>query len=167
MKYQLTVGRTIKPANFESIKVECTQEFDTEDKPDLNKSYKLVEDFVLAKLEEAYIGHEVFMENLIKKAEKAEKARVNKENTTSQPPKKKTVTKPPQTTKPIWTNYSKQPCKPGEEGWAFANMVKDDILNILDYEHEQTGKAEWMKIGNMEYKLSGSKMQLVNRRPIE
>ena len=166
MKYLLTSGRTIKPADYESIKVEYTQEFDTEIQPDINESYKLVEDFVLKKLEAAYIGHEKFMEDLIKKAKQAENTR-RKKGITTPPQQKKVNVEPKQTQKNPWSNYKKQPCKPDEEGWAFAKLVPADLVVELDEAYEKTGRLEWTKIGDMEYKLSGTKLNLVNRRPIQ
>ena len=89
------------------------------------------------------------------------------------PQKKKTVTKPPQIQninngmpENPWTNYNRQPCKKGEEGWAKAENVPEDIVNILSREMDLTNRADWIQMGLMEYRLSGTNFRLVNRRPL-
>jgi len=78
--------------------------------------------------------------------------------------KKKTLGTPSQQGKNVppinpWTNYNKQPSKPGQEGWAFAKFLPEELIVKLDLRYQ--------KIGNMEYRLSGRNNTLVNRRPIQ
>ena len=63
-----------------------------------------------------------------------------------------------------WKNFkTKESCKPGEAGWNFKNVKGiEELVKALD----PSGKT-WTTIEGMQYKLSGSNLGLVTRKPIK
>ena len=63
-----------------------------------------------------------------------------------------------------WKSFkSKELCKPKEPGWTFKDADgAEKLVNLLDPQ----GKT-WNTIGDMQYRLSGRNLSLIQRRPVK
>jgi hypothetical protein len=123
LRYTLTYGRKVNPAQYETLHVEISQEFDDEETPS-EAGYTKVRAFVLKKIEEELSTYP--------------KAEVNEASTISESTSQD---------EPLfysifglsdlpWTSYqTKDVCKPGEEGWIFSNSQgAEDLAKIINRE---------------------------------
>lgn len=153
--FEVEYSRTVNLGNFNSLKITVREQFD-EDRYSKSEALAIVRSFVLKSLDDEVLQLE------------AEKQPVDPTRTEKMLPlkQKKNVTVPQShvNDKPIWTAYNKQPSKPGTEGWAFANKVDPLLIQDLD---EYAPRGHWFRINNMEYRLSGNNLNLVNRRPLK
>jgi hypothetical protein len=64
---------------------------------------------------------------------------------------------------PWKTFQTKQLCKPGEGGWTFRDAPRaEELVDQLD----KSGTS-WTAINDMEYRLSGRELSLIQRRPVK
>jgi hypothetical protein len=69
-----------------------------------------------------------------------------------------------------WKKYrSKENCEPGEAGWTFRYVYDTNRTvpgaEVLVSQLDPEGK-KWIRIGDMQYRLSGHGLSLIQRRPV-
>lgn len=166
MRFTVTYGRTVQPAEYESIHQEHTQDFDTDD-VSWEEAYATVRSFVLGKLE-ADLASSGFKGVMPWVSPEEHGVAVARAKTPETP--QAIASKPSFEGLPWVTFRSKEPCQPGEAGWTFRNVYDSDRTvpgaEALVAQLDPEGK-KWTRIGEMEYRLSGEGLALIQRRPVK
>jgi hypothetical protein len=115
LKYEVTYSRTVRPVEFESIRIELSKEFDEEEVP-LEAGFFEVRGFVLKKIEEDLAAHV---------EEEAPKAKLRPKGD------KPLFYEMPKLASLPWMKKDKEPSKPGEWGWIFTNVESAEELKAI------------------------------------
>ena len=123
MRYTLTYGRKVNPAQYETLHVEISQEFNDEETPN-EAGYRKVRAFVLKKIEEELAAYP--------KTEATE-APATPESTSKSEPLFYSIFG---LSDLPWKSYrTREACKPGEEGWIFSNSQgAEELVEVINRE---------------------------------